>query len=450
MTQKAPSSDRVTTLVELFKHCQLSVKKRLLKEVSVNGIISGRDIAKMVPIRLTKQPNKLEKTMNLLLVLLGVVGIKVTAKTDEGRKNKMTSNLADESLQISKDNLKFYESKKGVGGGDLENIFEKKHDRKANLPDKDILSLYLAEVRKFKILTRPAVYLLTSNYRAYRNISSRNKIVEHNLRFAANRARRYLGRGIEYLDLIQEANIGLIVATEFFEDERNFSFSTYAFNWVEHFLKRAIQNKSHPFRIPIHAQESFYKIAKAVNKLLEEDLEPHTSEVAKLTGISQEAAELISDRMKKMKTLLSLDDKDFADDSEAELHECVPEKKDLNPEEITIVREELDMESKLLAGIIKEIKKFSCERDFDIFVARYGLNDSLKKKTLEEIGKNHNVSRERIRQITEAILKKSFNELKEGGDNEEGPQIWFEKKLRKIETLQNITGLSFDLSPKVF
>lgn len=227
------------------------------------------------------------------------------------------------------------------------------------------------------------------------NLRAREILVERNLKLVVSIAKRYLGRGFEFLDLIQEGNIGLMTAIERFKPDKGYKLSTYATWWIRQGITRAIADKGRTIRIPVHIYEKQKKYFYTISKL-EKDLgrEPSLEEIAIEMGISLEK---VTELATILPSLTSLDSK-IGDDEDTEFSNFVSDEK---------VDIEEDYENKDLQSKISDLLNRSNikDREREVLILRFGLNGN-RARTLEEIGQIYGCTRERIRQIESRALQK--------------------------------------------
>ena len=260
----------------------------------------------------------------------------------------------------------------------------------------DSVKMYLREIGKIPLLTQEEEQVLAVKA-AKGNKKAKDKMVEANMRLVVSIAKRYSGRGLDFLDLIQEGNTGLLRAVEKFDPEKGFKFSTYATWWIRQAITRAIADQARTIRIPVHMVETINKVLRASRKLTAElNREPTVEEIAKEMDMDVEKVDYV---MRIKQDIASLDQsvgKD-GDDEDSVLGDFVEDEDRISPEDSAANQ----MLKEQLADIISTLS----EREQKIIKLRFGIGGG-RPHTLEEVGAEFSVTRERIRQIEAKALSK--------------------------------------------
>ena len=260
----------------------------------------------------------------------------------------------------------------------------------------DSVRLYLREIGKIPLLSNEEEVDL-----AYRIVKgekkAKDKMVEANMRLVVSIAKRYSGRGLDFLDLIQEGNTGLLRAVEKFDPDKGFKFSTYATWWIRQAITRAIADQARTIRIPVHMVETINKVLRATRKLTNElNREPSVEEIAKEMGMEPEKVDYV---MKIKQDIASLDatvGRD-GDDEDSVLGDFIEDEGRVSPEDAAAAQ--------MLKEQIAEILSSLSEREQKVVKLRFGIGGG-RPHTLEEVGAEFSVTRERIRQIEAKALSK--------------------------------------------
>ena len=260
----------------------------------------------------------------------------------------------------------------------------------------DSVRMYLREIGDVPLLTQEEELELAQ--RAVKgDKKAKDKLAESNMRLVVSIAKRYSGRGLDFLDLIQEGNTGLLRAVEKFDPEKGFKFSTYATWWIRQAITRAIADQARTIRIPVHMVETINKVMRTKRRLTQElNREPSDAEVAEAMGMDAEKIEYV---MRIRQDIASLDasvGRD-GDDDESVLGDFIEDSERDSPEEATA--------NQILKEQIAEILTTLSEREQKIIRLRFGIGGG-RPHTLEEVGNEFSVTRERIRQIEAKALAK--------------------------------------------
>jgi RNA polymerase primary sigma factor len=258
----------------------------------------------------------------------------------------------------------------------------------------DSVRLYLREIGKIPLLTSEEELALAQRVVAG-DKKAKDQMAEANMRLVVSIAKRYVGRGLDLLDLIQEGNTGLLRAVEKFDPDRGFKFSTYATWWIRQAITRAIADQARTIRIPVHMVETINKLLRTQRRLTQElNREPTNEEIAAAMEMEVDKVEHI---MKIKQDISSLDASVRDDEEDSVLGDFIEDEDTKTPTE--------SASEQLLKEQVKQILSTLTEREQKILKLRFGLEDG-KSHTLEEVGQEFSVTRERIRQIEAKALAK--------------------------------------------
>ncbi|HET9850366.1 MAG TPA: RNA polymerase sigma factor RpoD [Candidatus Saccharimonadales bacterium] len=258
----------------------------------------------------------------------------------------------------------------------------------------DSVRLYLREIGKIPLLT-PEEELKLAQKVVKGDKRAKDAMAEANMRLVVSIAKRYVGRGLDLLDLIQEGNTGLLRAVEKFDPDRGFKFSTYATWWIRQAITRAIADQARTIRIPVHMVETINKLLRTQRRLTQElNREPTNEEIATAMEMEVDKVEHI---MKIKQDISSLDASVRDDEEDSVLGDFIEDEDQKTPSE--------SASEQLLKEQVKKILGTLTEREQKILKLRFGLEDG-KSHTLEEVGQEFSVTRERIRQIEAKALAK--------------------------------------------
>lgn len=257
----------------------------------------------------------------------------------------------------------------------------------------DPVRMYLKEIGKIPLLTAERETYLAEQI-TLGNKDAKDELIEANLRLVVSIAKRHVGKGMYFLDLIQEGNLGLIKAVEKFDYSKGYKFSTYATWWIRQAITRAIADQARTIRIPVHMVETIHKVSRTARQLLQEKgREPTTDEIAKELGMT---AEKVREIMKIAQDPVSLETP-IGEEEDSHLGDFVEDNDSPAPSDsasYSLLREQL-------CNILRTLTP----REEQVIKLRFGLEDG-RPRTLEEVGRQFQITRERIRQIEAKALRK--------------------------------------------
>jgi RNA polymerase primary sigma factor len=351
---------------EKQKEALQTAKAELLEQGKKAGNINARDISARIP----DAPENVE-LLDTLYTELSEAGVEITTPEEP-----VASDLSDEWLI-----------------DDEEEVVVEDQSYLDDIAD-DSVRLYLREIGKIPLLNAEEELSLAKRVVAGEK-EAKDQMAEANLRLVVSIAKRYVGRGLDLLDLIEEGNTGLLRAVEKFDPDKGFKFSTYATWWIRQAITRAIADQARTIRIPVHMVETINKLLRTQRRLTQElNREPTNAEIAKEMEIDESKVEHI---MKIKQDISSLDASIRDDEEESVLADFIEDEDTITPEESAT--------GQLLKEQVKDMLGALTEREQKILKLRFGLEDG-KQHTLEEVGQEFSVTRERIRQIEAKALAK--------------------------------------------
>lgn len=346
-----------------------SAVQELIRKGREQKFVTQQELLKAVP--------DIESNINLLdeiYTLFLDIGVDVIDVKD----SLIWKKEEDEAEAQSRDGAKIKKAKKEV---DMQEI--------AN----DSIRMYLCEIGKVKLLTAKEEIYLAKRIRK-NDQSAKQKLAEANLRLVVSIAKKYIGRGLSFLDLIQEGNIGLFRAVEKFDPNRGFKFSTYATWWIRQAITRAIADQARTIRIPVHMVETINKLTHAQRRLVQElGREPLVEELAAEMDLDIKKVRHI---LKISQDIVSLE-APVGTEEDSRLGDFIEDNESLSPVDAT--------NRQLIKENIHSMLQYLSPREKKIISMRFGLNDGVGH-TLEEVGREFRVTRERIRQIEAKVLQK--------------------------------------------
>lgn len=360
-----PTKEAVQTPVDLEQ-----AKKDILEKAKKAGQIDQKDITAIIP----DTPDNAD-VLDGIYTELADAGIPVAAPGAAGPGTE--EDFSDEWL-----------------GEDGEEIVPENDQSYLDDIADDSVRLYLREIGKIPLLSAEEELSLAKRV-VDGDKDAKDKMAEANMRLVVSIAKRYVGRGLDLLDLIQEGNTGLLRAVEKFDPDKGFKFSTYATWWIRQAITRAIADQARTIRIPVHMVETINKLLRTQRRLTQElNREPTNEEIAKAMDLDVDKVEHI---MKIKQDISSLDASIRDDEEESVLADFIEDEDTVRPEE--------SANTQLLKEQVKGMLGALTEREQKILKLRFGLEDG-KQHTLEEVGQEFSVTRERIRQIEAKALAK--------------------------------------------
>ena len=267
------------------------------------------------------------------------------------------------------------------------------HASNKDIKINDPVRMYLKEIGRINLLTSEEEYEYAMQVEEG-NEDAKRILAESNLRLVVSIAKRYVGRGMAFLDLIQEGNIGLMKAVDKFNPSKGYKFSTYATWWIRQAITRAIADQARTIRVPVHMVETINKLARVQRNLTQElNREPTDKELSEKLGISEEK---VREVMKISQEPVSLETP-IGEEDDSHLGDFVPDERTMSPEEYAT--------AELLKEELESVLDTLTEREEKVLKLRFGLEDG-QCRTLEEVGQIFGVTRERIRQIEAKALRK--------------------------------------------
>ena len=296
---------------------------------------------------------------------------------------------------FNENNIAIVSEEEGSTGGEshVDKILLDDNALTKDLTINDPVRMYLKEIGQIKLLTMDEELELADRITAG-DEEAKTILAEANLRLVVSIAKRYVGRGMQFLDLIQEGNIGLMKAVEKFDVTKGYKFSTYATWWIRQAITRAIADQARTIRVPVHMVETINKLSRIQRQLtLELNREPSEEELAKKMGMS---VEKVREIYKISQEPVSLETP-IGEEDDSHLGDFIKDERNVSPEEYAT--------NEMLKDEIAEVLLTLTEREEKVIRLRFGLEDG-KSRTLEEVGQMFGVTRERIRQIEAKALRK--------------------------------------------
>ena len=309
----------------------------------------------------------------------------------------LDSNALDELYNVLTENAIEVRAEDEEAGGEAslrdEIIIDDVPDESKDMSVNDNVRMYLKEIGKISLLTLEEEQELSRRV-AEGDDHAKNILAESNLRLVVSIAKRYVGRGLLFLDLIQEGNIGLMKAVEKFDYDKGYKFSTYATWWIRQAITRALADQARTIRVPVHMVETINKMARIERQMtLELNREPTDQELSKKMGLS---VEKIAEIRKISQDPVSLETP-IGEEDDSHLGDFLADERTMSPEDFATYE--------ILKDELRDVLNTLTVREKEVLELRFGLFDG-SSHTLEEVGKQFKVTRERIRQIEAKALRK--------------------------------------------
>ena len=317
-----------------------------------------------------------------------------------GKKGSITTNqLCDIMEKFDTDPAQMDYVYKSLSEAGIQIVDEDQRDRElfeqalSDIGLDDPVKMYLKDIGRVPLLSAEEEVELAKRMQE-NDAAARKRLSEANLRLVVSIAKRYVGRGMLFLDLIQEGNLGLMKAVEKFDYQKGFKFSTYATWWIRQSITRAIADQARTIRIPVHMVETINKLTRVQRVLLQElGREPLPEEIAEKMGVT---VERVREIQKIAQDPVSLETP-IGEEEDSHLGDFIEDEKTITPSDSVA----FSMLKEQLLGVLDTLTP----REEKVLRLRYGIDDG-KPRTLEEVGKEFNVTRERIRQIEAKALRK--------------------------------------------
>ena len=300
--------------------------------------------------------------------------------------------------ELERQNIKLVNDAEGTIENDLLSNLEldfsdKKIDSVSSVNLNDTVKLYLKGIGKFPLLSASREVEL-AKLMSDGSVSAKNKLSEANLRLVVSIAKRYLGRGLPFLDLIQEGNLGLMKAVDKFDYRKGFKFSTYATWWIRQAITRAIADQARIIRIPVHMVEIINKVKKVSSQLLHKN--GHNAKAEEIASVLNMPEQKIEEILRISQEPVSLETP-VGEEEDSHLSDFIPDDEISAPADVA--------SHMLLKEQLIDVLGTLSKREEKVLRLRFGLEDG-RSRTLEEVGKEFDVTRERIRQIEAKALRK--------------------------------------------
>ena len=344
-----------------------------LEKAKKDGVVSEYEIDELIGEYELEQSSR-----DTIIETLEASGVEVTGAVAEED--------FEDLLDLDADEEEFEDIVKDAEEDNFEDI-------EKNMAIDDPVRMYLKEIGKVSLLTADEELELAKRMEEG-DEEAKKKLCEANLRLVVSIAKRYVGRGMQFLDLIQEGNLGLIKAVDKFDWHKGFKFSTYATWWIRQAITRSIADQARTIRIPVHMVETINKQIRITRQLLQElGRDPSPEEIAKEMEIPVEKVREISKIAQEPVSL----ETPIGEEEDSHLGDFIPDEDVPSPADAAAFS--------MLKDQLNEVLATLTDREQEVLRLRFGLDDG-RQRTLEEVGQQFNVTRERIRQIEAKALRK--------------------------------------------
>ena len=395
--QKNDGQLTTNEIKEFFKEDSLTAKQETtlfskIQEHSIAIVLSDKteDSNSTETIEEEHEPNEAE--LNEEGVEMVEINVDLITDVTEPTDEDIASVAEDEEDLLDVADENFDDDKEETAELDAIDLLE-------GVGTEDPVRMYLKEIGTVALLTAEEELELARR-KTEGDLIAKEKLIEANLRLVVSIAKRYTGRGMSFLDLVQEGNLGLIKGVEKFDYTKGYKLSTYATWWIRQSVTRALADHARTIRVPVHMVETINRMSKMQRKLtLELGYEPSTKELADALDMTEEKVLEIMQIAREPASL----ETPIGEEDDSNLGDFVADNNTVTPEaniESVMLREHIDV-------LLKDLK----DREREVIILRFGLRDG-HPRTLEEVGKIFNVTRERIRQIEAKALRKLRNPVR--------------------------------------
>ena len=382
-------------------------KEELVTDEYTDGTEGDKEFEKNPEYKkLLQQLVEFAKTKNNVLVTEDIdrifKGIKLSDSDRESITNYLETQKVDVLRMLPEDSFSDDDMLDDVM--DMESEVEEELDLESidlldGVGTGDPVRMYLKDIGAYKLLTAEEEVELAKK-KAEGDEEAKKSLIEANLRLVVSIAKRYTGRGMSFLDLVQEGNLGLIKGVEKFDYTKGYKLSTYATWWIRQSVTRALADQARTIRVPVHMVETINKLSKTQRKLtLELGKEPTIAQLAKAMDMTEAKVQEIMQIAREPASL----ETPIGEEDDSNLGDFVADTNAVTPE--------LNVEHVMLSEEIESLLNDLKDREKQVIILRFGLRDG-QPRTLEEVGKEFNVTRERIRQIEAKALRKLRNPVR--------------------------------------